>query len=78
MSARGAKKKKPTSKSAKAGVLFPVARMRRYLKGMTHHFRIGAGAPVYMAAVIEYLTGIVLAFSIYLKVGKVIQFQYKF
>jgi histone H2A len=40
-----------------------VARMRRYLKGMTHHFRIGAGAPVYMAAVIEYLTGIVNAHS---------------
>ncbi|XP_060066597.1 core histone macro-H2A.1-like [Ylistrum balloti] len=60
MSARGAKKKKATSKSAKAGVLFPVARMRRYLKNMTHHYRIGSGAPVYMAAVIEYLTAEIL------------------
>ena len=60
MSARGAKKKKIVSQSAKAGVLFPVARMRRYLKGMTHHFRIGSGAPVYMAAVIEYLTAEIL------------------
>lgn len=60
MSARGAKKKKITSQSAKAGVLFPVARMRRYLKGVTHHFRIGSGAPVYLAAVIEYLTAEIL------------------
>lgn len=61
MSARGGKKKsKILSKSARAGVLFPVARMQRYLKRDTHHFRIGAGAPVYMAAVIEYLTGCIL------------------
>ena len=58
MSGRGGKKKTKTmSKSARAGVLFPVARMLRYLKNSTHHFRVGAGAPVYMAAVIEYLTG---------------------
>lgn len=58
MSGRGGKKKqKMMSRSAKAGVLFPVARMARYLKRDTHKFRIGSGAPVYMAAVIEYLTG---------------------
>ncbi|KAJ8318016.1 hypothetical protein KUTeg_003107, partial [Tegillarca granosa] len=60
MSGRGGKKKKALSKSAKAGVLFPVARMQRYLKRDTHHFRIGSGAPVYMAAVIEYLTAEIL------------------
>lgn len=61
MSARGGKKRsKSVSKSTKAGVLFPVGRMRRYLKKGTHHFRIGAGAPVYMAAVIEYLTAEIL------------------
>ncbi|RUS79815.1 hypothetical protein EGW08_012414 [Elysia chlorotica] len=61
MSARGGKKKqKIMSKSARAGVLFPVARMLRYLRKDTHHLRIGAGSPVYMAAVIEYLVAEIL------------------
>jgi histone H2A len=34
--------------------------MLRYLKRDTHHLRIGSGTPVYMAAVIEYLTGLLL------------------
>ena len=50
-------KKMKMSKSRRANVLFPVGRMHRYLKKGTHKFRIGTGAPVYMAAVIEYLTG---------------------
>ncbi|XP_074649577.1 core histone macro-H2A.1-like isoform X2 [Tubulanus polymorphus] len=61
MSGRGGKKRqKSLSRSARAGVLFPVARMHRYMKMRTHHTRIGAGAPVYMAAVIEYLTAEIL------------------
>lgn len=57
-SGRGGKTRgKSTSRSAKAGVLFPVGRMDRYLRMSTHHYRIGSGAPVYLAAVIEYLTG---------------------
>lgn len=58
MSGRGGKKRvKHMSRAARAGVLFPVSRMSRYLRRDTYHLRIGAGAPVYMAAAIEYLTG---------------------
>ena len=58
MSARGGKKKATKmSRSARAGVIFPVGRMMRYLRTSTHKYRIGMGAPVYMAAVIEYLAG---------------------
>ncbi|KAG5266298.1 hypothetical protein AALO_G00229420 [Alosa alosa] len=58
MSARGGKKKSTKlSRSARAGVIFPVGRMMRYLRTGTHKYRIGMGAPVYMAAVIEYLAG---------------------
>ncbi|KAJ8359621.1 hypothetical protein SKAU_G00161460 [Synaphobranchus kaupii] len=61
MSARGGKKKTTKlSRSARAGVIFPVGRMRRYLRTGTHKFRIGMGAPVYMAAVIEYLAAEIL------------------
>lgn len=64
MSARGGKKKATKlSRSARAGVIFPVGRMMRYLRTGTHKYRIGMGAPVYMAAVIEYLAGRVLQYS---------------
>lgn len=58
MSSRGGKKKiSKTSRSARAGVIFPVGRMLRYIKRGLPKYRIGVGAPVYMAAVLEYLTG---------------------
>ena len=47
---------KSTSRSAKAGLQFPVGRMARYLRQGGFAKRVGAGAPVYMAAVLEYLT----------------------
>ncbi|CAL8233963.1 unnamed protein product, partial [Boreogadus saida] len=57
MSSRGGKKKATkTSRSSKAGVIFPVGRMLRYIKRGLPKYRIGVGAPVYMAAVLEYLT----------------------
>ncbi|RDD46936.1 Core histone macro-H2A.1 [Trichoplax sp. H2] len=61
MSGRGGKaRKKPSSRSARAGLQFPVGRMHRRLKSSTHHLRIGSGAPVYLAACIEYLTAEIL------------------
>eukprot|EP01023_Acetabularia_acetabulum_P068652 TRINITY_DN976_c0_g2_i12.p2 TRINITY_DN976_c0_g2~~TRINITY_DN976_c0_g2_i12.p2 ORF type:complete len:136 (-),score=38.10 TRINITY_DN976_c0_g2_i12:43-450(-) len=52
--------KKQVSRSSKAGLAFPVGRIARYLKKGKYADRIGAGAPVYMAAVLEYLTAEIL------------------
>ncbi|XP_010142177.1 PREDICTED: core histone macro-H2A.2 isoform X2 [Buceros rhinoceros silvestris] len=61
MSGRSGKKKmSKLSRSSRAGVIFPVGRMMRYLKKGTYKYRIGVGAPVYMAAVIEYLAAEIL------------------
>jgi histone H2A len=51
---------RPVSRSAKAGLQFPVGRIARFLKTGRYAERIGAGAPVYMAAVLEYLAAEVL------------------
>lgn len=39
-----------------AGLQFPVGRLARYLKKGRYAQRLAAGAPVYLAAVLEYLT----------------------
>jgi histone H2A len=44
------------SQSAKAGLVFPVGRIGGRLRGGRYAKRVGAGAPVYLAAVLEYLT----------------------
>ncbi|XP_078178668.1 putative histone H2A.5 [Carex rostrata] len=51
----GVVKSKPISKSVKAGLQFPVGRLSRYLKKGRYADRVGAGAPVFAAAVLEYL-----------------------
>ena len=57
---RGGSKKKATSRSAKAGLQFPVGRVHRHMKLGKYSTRIGAGAPVYLAAVLEYMAAEVL------------------
>ena len=53
--------KKATSRSSKAGLQFPVGRIARFLKAGKYAERVGAGAPVYLAAVLEYLAAEVRA-----------------
>lgn len=48
------------SRSKKAGLQFPVGRIARYLKTGRYAERVGAGAPVYLSAVLEYLAAEVL------------------
>lgn len=54
------KASKSVSRSQKAGLQFPVGRIARFLKAGKYAERVGAGAPVYLAAVLEYLAAEVL------------------
>ncbi|XP_011079768.1 histone H2A-beta, sperm-like [Sesamum indicum] len=54
------KASKSVSRSAKAGLEFPVGRIARFLKEGKYAERVNAGAPVYLAAVLEYLADEVL------------------
>ncbi|KAL1545916.1 hypothetical protein AAHA92_22587 [Salvia divinorum] len=56
----GGPKKKAVSRSVKAGLQFPIGRIGRYLKKGRYAQRVGSGAPVYMAAMLEYLAAEVL------------------
>ncbi|CAI9287971.1 unnamed protein product [Lactuca saligna] len=48
-------RKKAVSRSVKAGLQFPVGRIGRFLKIGRYARRVGSGAPIYLAAVLEYL-----------------------
>ncbi|GAA5942419.1 hypothetical protein JCM10213_004769 [Rhodosporidiobolus nylandii] len=51
---------KAQSRSSKAGLQFPVGRIHRLLRRGNYAQRVGAGAPVYLAAVLEYLAAEIL------------------
>lgn len=48
------------SRSTRAGLQFPVGRVHRLMRKRNYAQRIGAGAPVYLIAVMEYLTAEIL------------------
>ena len=56
----GKVKNKAKSRSSRAGLQFPVGRIHRLLRKGNYAERVGAGAPVYLAAVMEYLAAEVL------------------
>eukprot|EP01018_Ginkgo_biloba_P027221 Gb_28604 [translate_table: standard] len=56
----GGARKKSVSRSVKAGLQFPVGRIGRYLRKGRYAKRVGSGAAVYVAAVLEYLAAEVL------------------
>merc|ERR1712151_282429 len=56
----GKQKAKAKTRSSRAGLQFPVGRVHRLLRKGNYAERVGAGAPVYLAAVLEYLSAEVL------------------
>ncbi|XP_058799520.1 eukaryotic translation initiation factor 2 subunit 3, Y-linked-like [Phymastichus coffea] len=56
----GKVKGKSKTRSTRAGLQFPVGRIHRLLRKGNYAERVGAGAPVYLAAVMEYLAAEVL------------------
>ena len=51
---------KSVSRSTRAGLQFPVARIGRYLRTGGYAKRVSASSPVYLAAVLEYVVAEVL------------------
>jgi histone H2A len=52
--------KQSNTRSSRAGLQFPVGRVHRYLREGRYSNRVGHGAPVYLAAVLEYLMAEIL------------------
>lgn len=61
MSSKITKRKfKNVSKSSRAGISFPIQRIKRFLRRGNYAPRIGVGAPLYLAAALEYLVAEIL------------------
>ena len=56
----GKARAKAKSRSSRAGLQVPVGRVHRLLRKGNYAQRVGAGASVYLAAVLEYLTAEIL------------------
>lgn len=65
----GKVKSKSVTRSARAGLQFPVGRIHRLLRKGNYADRVGAGAPVYLAAVLGE------SFCFYLLFTKSVNFQ---
>ncbi|CAF0810068.1 unnamed protein product [Didymodactylos carnosus] len=60
VSGSGKARAKAKTRSSRAGLQFPVGRIHRLLRRGNYAERVGAGAPVYLAAVLEYLSAEIL------------------
>ncbi|XP_067835197.1 histone H2A-like [Heptranchias perlo] len=56
----GKARSKAKSRSSRSGLRFPVGRVHRLLRKGNDAERVGAGAPVYLAALFEHLTAEIL------------------
>ncbi|CAF2401280.1 unnamed protein product [Rotaria sp. Silwood2] len=56
----GKTRSKAKSRSTRAGLQFPVSRIHRHLRKGSYSERIAGGSPVYLAAVLEYLSAEIL------------------
>ncbi|XP_037975075.1 histone H2A-beta, sperm-like isoform X2 [Plutella xylostella] len=54
------KRAKPKTKSERSGLMFPVGRINRILRHGNFAPRVGSGASIYLAAVLEYLAAEIL------------------
>ena len=57
---KGKKGGKSTSQTVRAGLTFPVGRLKRYVRRGRYAPRVGRMAPVFLAAVLEYCVAEVL------------------
>ncbi|EGC28579.1 hypothetical protein DICPUDRAFT_13707, partial [Dictyostelium purpureum] len=62
--------KTPTSRSTQAGLIFPVSRVDRLLREGGYAKKLQSTAPVYLAAVLEYLVLEVLELSLNLSISQ--------